>query len=71
MYCTFCLLVFRENNVVLKLDNGKDLSVDTFEKNGFNRPILVTNREGLGMVIPDKSFTVMDVERCVGMFTYW
>lgn len=51
----------------MKFQNGKDLTVDTFEKNGFNRPILITNKEGLGMTVPDKNFSVMDVERCVGM----
>ena len=30
--------------------------------------MLVINKEGLGMIIPDKRFTVMDVERHVGMF---
>ena len=68
----FCFFVFgwhREGNLVLKLENGKDLSVENFEKSGFNRPILIANKDGLGMVVPDKNFTVMDVERCVGM--YW
>ena len=50
-----------------KLANGKELTVDAFEKNGFNKPILFASKEGLGMVVPDKSFTVMDVERSVGM----
>ena len=67
-YIEFCFLVLRESGVVLKFQNGKDLTVDTFEKNGFNRPILITNKEGLGMTVPDKNFSVMDVERCVGMF---
>ncbi|XP_068758652.1 lysine-specific demethylase 7A-like [Montipora capricornis] len=57
---------FKEGNVVLKLENGKDLTVESFEKNGFNRPILIADKEGLGMVVPDKNFSVMDVERCVG-----
>ena len=60
--------MLRESNIVLKLENGKDLTMDTFEKNGFNKPMLITNKEGLGMVVPDKSFSVMDVERCVGKF---
>ena len=67
-FFVFCLFVHRESNAVLKLENGTNLNVDTFEKNGFNCPILVANKEGLGMVVPDKSFSVMDVERCVGVF---
>lgn len=61
-------MVLREGNVVMKLENGNDLRMDDFEKTGFNRPILIANKEGLGMIVPNKSFTVMDVERCVGMF---
>ena len=60
----------RDNNVILKLENGKDLTTETFETHGFNRPMLIVNKEGLGMVIPDKRFTVMDVERHVGMYMY-
>lgn len=67
--CFFVFWWHREGNLVLKLENGKDLSVENFEKSGFNRPILIANKDGLGMVVPDKNFTVMDVERCVGM--YW
>ena len=63
----FFFLVHRDNNTILKLDNGKDLTIETFETHGFNRPMLVINKEGLGMIIPDKKFTVMDVERHVGM----
>ena len=61
-------MLSREDNAILKLENGKGLSPESFETHGFNRPILVTNKDGLGMVIPDKRFTVMDVERHVGMF---
>ena len=61
-------MLLRENNAILKLENGLDLSSETFETHGFNRPILVMNKEGLGMITPDKRFTVMDVERHVGMF---
>ena len=65
-----CYLIIREGNIVQKLANGKDLTVDTFEKNGFNKPILVAKKEGLGMIIPDNNFSVMDVERCVGMCNF-
>ena len=67
MLMSFFFLVHRDNNTILKLDNGKDLTIETFETHGFNRPMLVINKEGLGMIIPDKKFTVMDVERHVGM----
>lgn len=67
MWTLNSVFLFREDNVILKFENGTDLSTEFFETHGFNRPILVTNKEGLGMVIPDKKFTVMDVERHVGM----
>ena len=66
MWTLNSVFLFREDNVILKFENGTDLSTEFFETHGFNRPILVTNKEGLGMVIPDKKFTVMDVERHVG-----
>jgi len=64
---SFLFFFLRDNNAILKLENGLDLSPETFETCGFNRPMLVTNKEGLGMIIPDKRFTVMEVERHVGM----
>ena len=64
-FCHSCSW-YRESNVVLKLENGRDLSVEYLEKQGFSRPILVMNKDGLGMVIPDKSFSVLHVERHVG-----
>lgn len=61
-------MFFREGNVVLKFENGKDFILESFEKNGFNRLIFIVDKEGLGMVVFDKNFSVMDVERCVGMY---
>ncbi|QQP49504.1 JmjC domaincontaining histone demethylation protein 1like, partial [Caligus rogercresseyi] len=34
--------------------------------NGFNTPILVKEKSGLGMKVPDSSFTVSDVKTHVG-----
>ena len=37
-----------------------------FERNGFQTPILVREKEGLGLRVPHKDFSVADVERHVG-----
>ena len=37
-----------------------------FEENGFNLPIMVDKKEGLGMTVPPPSFTIQDVEDHVG-----
>ena len=40
--------------------------MDYFEQNGFTRPIMVEHKEGLGLKVPPPTFTIADVERCVG-----
>ena len=40
--------------------------MDYFEQNGFTHPILVEHKEGLGLKVPPPTFTIADVERCVG-----
>lgn len=37
-----------------------------FERNGFQTPILVEEKEGLGLKVPHEDFSVADVERYVG-----
>ena len=40
--------------------------MDYFEQNGFTRPIMVEHKEGLGLKVPPPTFTIADVERCLG-----
>lgn len=34
--------------------------------NGFSKPILVEDKNGLDLIVPSSSFTVLDVENYVG-----
>ena len=46
--------------------SGNALSVAHFQREGFNNPIFVSDKEGLGIKIPNKGFTVADVRTAVG-----
>ena len=46
--------------------HGSEVTVDFFEQHGFLTPLLVEHKEGLGLKVPPPTFTIMDVERCVG-----
>ncbi|KAJ1095060.1 hypothetical protein NDU88_000231 [Pleurodeles waltl] len=53
------------DEVILK-PSGVQLTVEYLEENSFSVPILVVKKDGLGMTLPDSSFTVSDVEHYVG-----
>lgn len=36
------------------------------QEHGFDSPIIVKNKTGLGLKVPDTSFSVSDVKHCVG-----
>jgi F-box/leucine-rich repeat protein 10/11 len=45
---------------------GDDVNVGYFQKSGFSTPIVVRERTGLQMTVPDMTFTVTDVKNAVG-----
>uniref|UniRef100_A0A4W6D1S7 Lysine-specific demethylase PHF2 n=1 Tax=Lates calcarifer TaxID=8187 RepID=A0A4W6D1S7_LATCA len=53
------------DDVVVKL-SGSQLTMDYLEENGFNEPILVQKKDGLGMSMPAPTFYISDVENYVG-----
>lgn len=53
------------DDVVVKL-SGSQLSMDYLEENGFNEPILIQKKDGLGMSMPAPTFYISDVENYVG-----
>ncbi|XP_078286363.1 LOW QUALITY PROTEIN: histone lysine demethylase PHF8-like [Rhinoraja longicauda] len=57
---------FPSADEVILRPTGWQLTVEYLEENSFSVPILVTKKDGLGMSVPPASFTVNDVERCVG-----
>lgn len=46
--------------------NGSEVTLEYFEEHGFQYPLLVERKEGLGLKVPPPDFTIADVERCVG-----
>uniref|UniRef100_A0AAQ4P5J7 PHD finger protein 2 n=1 Tax=Gasterosteus aculeatus aculeatus TaxID=481459 RepID=A0AAQ4P5J7_GASAC len=46
--------------------SGGQLTVDYLEEGGFNEPILVQKKDGLGMSMPAPTFYISDVENYVG-----
>jgi len=45
---------------------GEDLTLEYFQKTGFKLPILVAEKAGLHIRIPDSSFSITDVRNLVG-----
>uniref|UniRef100_A0A8C1A4K5 Lysine-specific demethylase PHF2 n=2 Tax=Cyprinus carpio TaxID=7962 RepID=A0A8C1A4K5_CYPCA len=52
-------------DVVVKL-SGSQMTLDYLEENGFNEPILIQKKDGLGMAMPAPTFYISDVENYVG-----
>ncbi|KAM4613939.1 lysine-specific demethylase phf2 isoform 1-T1 [Polymixia lowei] len=52
-------------DVVVKL-TGSQLTMEHLEENGFNEPILVLKKDGLGVSMPAPTFYISDVENYVG-----
>ncbi|XP_071487363.1 histone lysine demethylase PHF8-like [Diadema antillarum] len=53
------------DEIILRL-RGHELTVEYLDKNGFRTPIIVDDKEGLGLIVPPPTFTVADVEQYVG-----
>ncbi|XP_077386768.1 lysine-specific demethylase phf2 isoform X3 [Festucalex cinctus] len=53
------------DDIVVKL-SGNQLTMDYLEDNGFEEPILIQKKDGLGMSMPPSSFYISDVENYVG-----
>ncbi|XP_064817663.1 lysine-specific demethylase phf2-like [Oncorhynchus masou masou] len=56
---------YSSEDIVVKL-NGSQLTMDYLEEVGFNEPILVLKKDGLGMSMPAPTFYINDVENHVG-----
>ena len=44
--------------------------MEYFESHGFQTPLIVDCKDGLGLKVPHNDFSIADVERCVGMCVY-
>ena len=43
--------------------------MEYLNKHGLVQPIIVEEKDGLGIVVPDDNFTILDVEKHVGMYS--
>ncbi len=60
-----------ENGIVYKMNHGSELTVDYLQKYGFDRPILVENKNELEFTMPDSSeINLTKIENIVGQFEY-
>jgi hypothetical protein len=57
--------LFSPENVLIKC-HGKELTLDYFAKKGFRKPVLIESKDGLGLVVPKSSFSIMDVQQYIG-----
>uniref|UniRef100_A0A3Q2CUB3 PHD finger protein 2 n=1 Tax=Cyprinodon variegatus TaxID=28743 RepID=A0A3Q2CUB3_CYPVA len=55
---------FPADDIVVKL-SGNQLTMDYLEENGFNEPIMVQKKDGLGLSMPAPTFYISDVENYV------
>ncbi|CAF0968870.1 unnamed protein product [Brachionus calyciflorus] len=56
-----------ESNLVTKLDSGDLLTIEYFEKNGFNKPVLIENKSTLGFTMPSAhEIDLSKIENIVG-----
>lgn len=65
---SLCACLPSAEDVVVKL-SGSQLSMEYLEENGFNEPILVQKKDGLGMSLPAPTFYISDVENNVGAYS--
>ena len=64
--CVMAVLPCSLDDILLRM-RGLDLTIDFLEEHGFDKPILVENKDDLGLRVPPPSFKISDIERCVGM----
>lgn len=45
---------------------GNQVTVEYLTKNGFTKPILITNRDGLDLALPSRTITLTEISDLVG-----
>ncbi|KAK3610617.1 hypothetical protein CHS0354_009076 [Potamilus streckersoni] len=51
---------------LIKFPNGNTFTKEFIEENGFDVPVLVEKKDGLGLTVPPSNFSIQDVENYVG-----
>ena len=55
-----------DSSEAVLLLSGQEFTYEYLQEHGFTKPVLVECKDGLGIVVPQSSFTVADVEKHVG-----
>ncbi|XP_063697320.1 jmjC domain-containing histone demethylation protein 1 [Culicoides brevitarsis] len=56
---------FAQSGMVREM-RGSDLTVGYLQQHGFNIPLLIKEKAGLGLQVPSPNFSINDVRMCVG-----
>lgn len=56
---------FSCESVITRL-KGNQVTVEYLAKNGFTKPILITNRDGLDLTLPNRRITLTEIGDLVG-----
>ena len=57
-------------DVLTVVEDGTSISPEYLHNNGFDRPIIIKEKSGLGIKVPPSNFTIYDVEKRVGKNDY-
>ena len=61
----FCVKNFSCESVIIRL-KGNQLTNEYLLKNGFTKPILITNRDGLDLTLPSRTIRLQEINELVG-----
>ena len=54
------------DDILTCLPDGHELNADFLQEQGFQNPILISEKSGLGIIVPPSNFSIFDVEQNVG-----
>ena len=55
--------IYEQQKLIRTFENGKEFSLEYLQRNGFDKPMLFRNRDGLGEFPIKKTFTLADILR--------
>jgi hypothetical protein len=62
----FQFFIFSCESVITRI-KGHELTSEYLLKNGFTKPILISNRDGLELTLPNRMITLEEINELVGM----
>ena len=58
--------MFSSSDDIMMTVSGKQLTLPYLNQTGFNNPILVTDKDGLGLTVPGSNYGVESVAKALG-----